>query len=261
MQKTVGSNTYDARVYPNFTAYMNGVLVAFWEPQLVVADNALETAYESYAKAYELDPKSASKVKEGIESIANEFRKNADNFFALQNYAKTGYSFEKSYDVLLHPAVNSIDTVSLYYAGMFYTFANEFDKGAELLEKALGYGYEADGDTYYYLYFCYVGREQNEKAKDILTEGIKKYPGNTRIVEGLVGIYSVVEGSDPSDIIPLVMESVEKEPDNALLWSGLGGIYLKLKDFPQAISAYQQALDIAPDDFYNQFRRGYTAIE
>lgn len=258
--ETVGGQEYDVYDYEYFTGYFTDGLLAFWKPKLSIVDNAYETAFDSYSKAYEIDPKSATKVKPALIQLSNDHKKEAENYYGMQDYGNIARHFEKAYEVQMHPSVNEVDTISIYNAGMFYTFSSEFDKGMKYLEMADDLGYHSDGSVYYFLYYNYYGLDMVDKAKDVLIKGISLYPGNTQIVEALVGIYSVTD-SDPSEIIDIVKKSIESEPENHLLWGGLGGIYQKMENYDDALGAYQKAVDIEPNDFYNNFRLAYAYIE
>ncbi|MCD8102548.1 MAG: tetratricopeptide repeat protein [Alistipes sp.] len=258
--EVIGGIQYEVYDYPNFTGYFDDGLLSFWKPKLTVIEDAYTEAMKSYEKAYEVDPRAAAKVKAAIDVLANEHKKEAENGFGLQDYGLTADHFARAYEVQMHPAVGEVDTNSVYNAGMFYTFSGDFEKGAKYLELADQYDYHMDGDVYYFLYHSYYGQDLSDKAKDILTKGISLYPSNTKIVEGLIGIYSVTE-SDPKEIVDIVKKSIDAEPDNHLLWGGLGGIYQKMDEFDEAIAAYQKAVSLAPDDFFNQFRLAYAYIE
>ena len=62
---------YDAWVYPYYTAYLQDDKVKTWKQTQTVYDGAIEKALESYDKACEIDPKSASKVKDGLQQISD----------------------------------------------------------------------------------------------------------------------------------------------------------------------------------------------
>lgn len=257
----IGQDEYAVYIYPDVKVYLNADgKVMFWVPLTTVEQGAFDKAYDAYAKAYEVDNKSASRVKEGILNLANEYKKVGDNLFSQRQFEQTADNFAKAFDIQMHPAVNQVDTAILYNAGLFYTFANDFTKAEQYLEKALSYGFEADGDVYFYLYHAYYGQNKSDKAMDILQRGIRKYPANASIIEGLVTLYSNTEGVDPSEIVPMVLKAIDEEPNNYLLWSGLGGVYDKLGQFDKAIEAYQKSVDIAPDDFVNNYRLGYAYV-
>lgn len=247
--------------YDNFIVYLLGNAVYSWTQTLEIEPNALETAFDAYAKAYELDAKSEANVKTGIMEIADQYKQIAQNLFDLQKLGDSGDAFLHSYQVQMHPAVNVIDTASIYNAGFLNTFAQKFDKGIESLELAKKYEYESDGDLYYYMFHCYYGLEDNVSAKNILTEGIARYPGNTRIVEGLLGIYTTTEEGDPKEIIPIVEKSIADDPENIELWNGLGRIYDQLGDEDKSIESFEHAVGIDPLNFSTNFNLGFMYIK
>lgn len=256
----VGGVQYKTLTYPNFIIYTMGEVADFWIPTLVIKEGALETAFDAYKKAYELDPKSVSKIKPGMEEVANAYKMEIEGHYRMEEYPETAEIFRKAYEVQLHPAVGVIDTLSLYNTGMFYTFASEFEKGAKYLEDAISYSYENNGDAYYFLFHCYYGLKDYAKAKEVLNAGIQKYPANNNIIESLITLYTTTDG-DPKEIIPLVQASIDKDPNNPALWNGMGGIYYKLGDNEKAFEAFQKALDLDPNDTYNYLRVGSMYVE
>ena len=63
-KETLNGTEYDAWVYPYFTAYVKDNKVVTWKQSKWVLKDAPKKAIEAYNKAYELDPKTAEKVKE-----------------------------------------------------------------------------------------------------------------------------------------------------------------------------------------------------
>lgn len=57
--------------YPYFVAYERDGKIVAWKQLQQIKEGALDTAIEAYNKAYELDPKQASRIKTGLEQIAN----------------------------------------------------------------------------------------------------------------------------------------------------------------------------------------------
>lgn len=265
--ETLDNVAYTTYVYDDFRAALNAEgLVAFWIPTTVIVENPLQEAYRSYLKAYELDSGSgtANKVKAGIETMANELKKQGDNYFARKNYKQTADDFSMAYEILLHPAVGAdakeLNSLS-YNAGQFYVLAYEFPRARKFLDEALAKGYEEDGDIYFFLYFAYYGNDMEDRAVELLEQGVKKYPNNPKLIERLVEVYNDREGYDPRDIIPLVQNAIDMEPGNHLLWGGLGGIYLHLKDYDKAAESFGKAVELSPNDFVNNYRLGYLHVE
>lgn len=116
------------------------------------------------------------------------------------------------------------------------------------------------GDTYYYLNICQAGEGKNAEAKETLMEGIKAFPMNTKLVEGLLSVYAAT-GEDPNTIIPIVEEAIQKDPKNPELYAGLGRVYDKLGQADKSIEAFNHALSLAPEDFGTNFNIGLMLIK
>lgn len=258
--QVIGGKQYIALTYPNFVAYTDGNYLLFWKPTLVVKEGALDTAFDAYAKAYDMNPKLAPRVKTGILELANEYKKDANNYYSLNEFKNAAEAFGKAYEMQLHPAVNEIDTLAAYNAGTFYTLVGDYDNGLKFLNEASKYSYDNDGNLHYLLYHNYYGRQDFEKAREILQEGLRLYPGNTSIVESLVSLYTTTD-DDPKEIIPIVEQSIAKEPDNPTLWNGLGGIYYKLGDMQKSVEAFEKACELDPNDYMNYLRVGSVYID
>jgi len=60
--------------------------------------------------------------------------------------------------------------------------------------------------------------------------------------------------SEPEKAEALLKEAIDLDPDNVQSYKKLGLVYLKLKDYPKAIEAYQRAAELdpgSPDAFFN----------
>ena len=128
------------------------------------------------------------------------------------------------------------------------------------MSAALKDGLAKGGDTYYYLNLCYAGEGKNAEAKQVLMDGIKAYPMNSKLVEGLLSVYAAT-GEDPNEIIPLVHEAIQNDPKNPELYAGLGRVYDKLGQPDKSIEAFKQALALAPDDFATNYNIGLMLIK
>ncbi|MDE5814700.1 MAG: tetratricopeptide repeat protein, partial [Alistipes sp.] len=270
--ETIGNVTYETWVYPYFTAYFqNGKLFA-WKETSKVYKNSVEKAFEAYSKAYELDPKSASKVKEGLTQLINYCKQLGDVNYATHNFAEAGKAFAQAYEMETHPAYNNPEPILLYSAGVSMTVDGSehpasFKKGAEYLERAIDAGYsDEEGRIYYYLFHCYYGqREENPdmliKSKDALLAGIAKYPKNDLILQGLMQLYTSEKNvGDPADLVSLIDNAIADDPTNIDLWFGRGRIFYALKNFDESIASFQKVTEIKPDYFEGQFYLGLFYI-
>jgi tetratricopeptide (TPR) repeat protein len=262
--KKVGRKQYTTYVYPDIEVFIDvDGKVAAWNVKTHIAENELDEAVAAYEKAYELDNRTAARTKDNMQLISDAYKMAGANFLAFENYDQTAVCFDKAYKVSTSPILNTPDAAAAYNAGYLYTIAKEFDKGLPLLQDAEKLGYEANGDLYYNMFFCYYYSQSQDvdKAKEVLFMGLEKYPDNDNIVEGLMSLYTAT-GDDPQEIIPILEKSINDNPENGRLWGGLGRFYDKLGNREEAIKAYSKAIELMPDDFRANFNLGllYTKI-
>ena len=276
-QETLGeegnTKTYEVWVYPYFRAYVLDGKIAAWKLTQRVADGLVETAIESYAKAYELVPKSADRVKAGLKQISDFCSQEGNVNLELGDFKAAADAFGLAYAAQAVPAYGGADPELLYYAGYLETVNGSkdpasFAKGAEYLEKAIEEGYEGEeGLSYYYLFYCYYGQKDADpanlqKAKQTLLTGLDKYPKSQRILDGLMSLYTSEEGlGDPADLISRFDAAIAEDPDNVDMWFGLGRIYAALKNNDECIVAFKKVAELAPDVFDGYFWTGYFYVE
>ena len=276
-QETLGeegnTKTYEVWDYPYFRAYVLDGKIAAWKLTQRVADGLVETAIESYAKAYALDPKSADRVKAGLKQISDFCSQEGNVNLELGDFKAAADAFGLAYAAQAVPAYGGADPELLYYAGYLETVNGSkdpasFAKGAEYLEKAIEEGYEGEeGLSYYYLFYCYYGQKDADpanlqKAKQTLLTGLDKYPKSQRILDGLMSLYTSEEGlGDPADLISRFDAAIAEDPDNVDMWFGLGRIYAALKNNDECIVAFKKVAELAPDVFDGYFWTGYFYVE
>ncbi len=266
--ETLAGKEYEAWVYPYFTAYVSGGKVVTWVQNDLVKENAAQTALEAYNKAYEIDNGQAEKVKAGIQQLVDFHSQVGNTNLDAARYAAAADGYKAAYEAQSAPAYGKADATLLYYAGYLRTMdgpnnAASFVQGAELLNAALAAGYEdADGGIYYYLFHCYYGQKDNDKAmvmkaKESLLTGIEKFPKNERILEGLMQLYTSEEGvGDPADLVVMFDKQLAETPDNVDLWFGRGRIFYTLKNFDEAIVSFKKVVELKPDLYEGQFFLG-----
>ena len=257
--ETINGVTYSKWSYPDFDVYLENGVVSFWSVKKVVVEDALAKAAAAYNKAYELDNSTAEKVAEGLGKVVDGYKQDASNFFELRQFIPTAEAFAAAFDLQRHPTLNRMDTASCYYAGYIYTLGKKFDLGEKYLKEAIDYGYESEGDAYYYQFHSYYGQKKMDEAKQILLAGVTKYPKNSQILEMLISLYAET-GEDPHDIIPYVQKGIENDPNNPELWSGLGRVYDKLGDNQKALEAFGKAVGLTPDDFNANFNYALMVV-
>ncbi len=272
----VNGSPYTEMVYPWFKLYVADGKIATWIPTQQVKDEDLAAvALASYNKAYELDNKSRDKVMEGLKQIENYYSQSGNVNMNAGRYGEAAYDFASAYAVQESPAFTGEKNPSyLYYAGYLYVVdgsehKESFAKGADALNKALEAGYtDAEGNIYYYIYHAYFGQTDSpvraanmQRAKNMLMEGLAKFPKNDRIIEGLINVYTAESSvGDPSELIEMVDGALQRDPKSKDLWFGRGRIFFSLKNYEESIASFKKVVEIDPKDAQAMFYIGYFYI-
>lgn len=256
----LGGTVYTVYSYEHFKAYVKGGRLEFYIPVTVVDAKALDKAYDAFAKAYEIDSKSAKKVAAGMNNVHNRSLENGSAYYSLKEFKVAADEFRRAYKTSAHPSVNSIDTVSLFYAGFLGTIAGDYAMALKDLDAALALGYEAAGETYYYKFHCQYNLGNEADALETLKYAVGKYPNNDSIIEGLLMMYSSGD-EDPTNLIPMVLNAIEQNPTNPGLYLGLARVYDKLEQEDNAIEAARKAAELNPGDFFAHYFEGFFIVK
>ncbi len=278
---TMGSREMDLYNYPYFKLYVVDGKVASWTEikAKAVAPNAVKAAMASYAKAMEIDPNSADKVKKGLEALINYYKLQGNLAIELNDMKAGSVAYTQVADLQAAPGYEAVDPMMLFYAGYMLTVDGDttpasFPKGEVLLNRALKSGYneiedankevkdKERGNIYYYLFHCAYGvREQKpekmQDAKKYLEAGISKYPANEKIFEGLLQLYTAEKDmGDPSELLGTIEKTIEREPNNYNAWFGRGRIYFAMKDYEECIKSFEKVVEIEPTLFEGNYYLG-----
>ena len=265
---TIGEVNYEAWVYPYFTAYLKDGKVATWKQTQWVVKDAPVKAIEAYNKAYELDPKTATKVKNGLQQVSDLCSQIGNAGLDSGDYTGASDAYATAYAAQESPAYGGGDPALLYYAGYLRTVDGStnpasFALGAKYLNEALEKNYaDEEGNIYYYLFHCYYGQREADKAnllkaKDALLTGIEKFPKNERTLDGLMQLYTTEEGvGDPADLVAMIDQAIANNPQSVDLWFGRGRIFYALKDYDQSIESFKKVVELKPDLFEGNYYLG-----
>lgn len=267
-QETLNGVQYTAWVYPWFTAYIKDNKVATWKQTKWVIKDAPRKAIEAYNKAYELDPKSADKVKQGLQQVSDFCSQVGNAGIDSGDYTGAADAYVTAYEAQSSPAYGKADPALLYYAGYLLTVdgannAESFVRGGNYLQQAIDQGYaDEEGNIYYYLFHCYYGQKAADqenvmKSKQALLTGIEKFPKNERILDGLMQLYTSEEGvGDPADLVARIDKAIADNPTNVDLWFGRGRIFYALKDYDKSIESFEKVVELKPDLFEGNYYLG-----
>ena len=243
--------------------------VLAWKIKKEVLPNAYETAKEAFSKAYELDPASAQKVNDALNTLINHYSQLGSVSLDITEYETAIDAYMKAVSLQQHPSIGKEDSRYYFFAGQLAAFlgakdAKYFVDGEKYLIKAKELGYtDEQGNLYYFLFHCYYGqraadKENLLKAKSALLEGIEKYPRNERIMEGLIQLYTSEEGiGDPAELVDRIDKMLTEKQDNPDLWFARGQVFFKLKNFDECINSFLKINELKPNDYDTNFYLGY----
>jgi tetratricopeptide (TPR) repeat protein len=226
-----------------------------------------------------MDPKLGSKIASNAATLANALAIQGD-MISQNKPAEAAHNFELAYRAQQIVPEAKANPANLYNAGLLITIyasgvegeeaVAAFAKGETLLNEALAAGYNDEtGNIYYYLFHCYYGqREAKDRmeclnnAKNVLLTGIKLYPKNTNILDGLMNLYTLEDGvGDPAEILTMIEEALAENPTNYDMWFGRGRVYFALKNFDECLNSFKKCAEIRPDEFDSNYYVGYFIIE
>ena len=100
------------------------------------------------------------------------------------------------------------------------------------------------------------------KAKEALLTGIKLFPKNNTILDGLMQFYTAEQGvGDPAELTEMIEASLQGDPTNYDLWFGRGRVYNAIKNFDECIKSFEKCAELRPEAFDANFYLGYFIIE
>lgn len=265
--------------YEYVDVYVVNGMIEGWDQKKAIKENLAETAIASYAKAYEMDPKTESKVAAGVLNLANSLSIQADALNNMGKVAEAAAAFELAFRAQqVVPAIKA-DPNNLYNAGMLTTMhaatlqgeeaLAAFNKGEKIFADALAAGFKDEsGNIYYYIFHCFYGQKEKNrdeylaKAKEALLTGIKLYPKNTTILDGLMQFYTAEEGvGDPAELTGMIEASLKEDPTNYDLWFGRGRVYNAMKQYDECIKSFEKCVELRPEEFEPNFYTAYFIIE
>ena len=273
----LNGKVFTEHVYPWVKIYTADGKVATWIVTQAVKEGDLAgEAVASFKKAYELDAKQAAKVGDGLAKVENYYSTMGNVCLDAGMAAQAAQYYMSAYATQNTPGYKGdVKNDYLYYAGYLYvvdgsTNPDSYVKGAEVLNKALEAGYtDADGFIYFYLFHAYYGQKDSsvrvanmQRAKQVLMEGMAKFPANTRIIEGLISIYTDPENpvGDPSELVAMVDGALAKDPQNKDLWNGRAIMFNSMKNYDEAINSFAKVVELDPKDAQAAFNLGLLHI-
>jgi tetratricopeptide (TPR) repeat protein len=143
------------------------------------------------------------------------------------------------------------DTLTYYVLGLAAQNAENYDLALESLNKFLARGGKGR-DAYVIMYQIYHGpKEDQNKALEIVQEGLKKNPGNPDLSKLEIGL--LIDMDRVAEAKGGLEAGIKREPDNKVFHFYLGYVNSKLENWDDAKKEFETALKLDPDYFDAQY--------
>ena len=240
----------------NYYYAANGVLQIIEVTQPIYPD-ALEQAMHAYVTAQSLDEKGSKKkdLALAFQTISGKFVEEAYNAYTFNNLEKASYYFGMAAEASLQEPYASVDTSSVYNAGLTAYMIGDIPRAKKYFEQSVALGYYGeDGDAYAKL--ADIADKSGDKAlcRQYLEEAFMKFPQSQGVLIGLINYY-INSGENTDRLFELISAAKANEPNNASLYYVEGNVNLQLGRAEDAIAAYEKCSEINPE-----YEFGYIGI-
>lgn len=251
----VSGKPHKKYVFDNYDIYVdeNGS-VAFWNTKNEFRPNALNGAFEALKKAYEIDPGTfSSKGYIVATNLLNRFNTSGMNLYNLDQKAKAADLFVKAAET--NQMLGTVDSVMIYYAGIAYNEAGEYDKALEYLNKAKEIGYDQQGGVDSYIAYIQMQQGKTEDAVATLEAATTKYPTNNQLVTQLIDLYVQTKRS-PDKVVAMLDKAKELDPSNGALYMLEGTLWEQMGESEKAEAAFIEATKVDPENYIGYMNAG-----
>ena len=222
-----------------------------------LAPNALEIVYESLMncmknESYLNDNK--QEIYQRVGSVMNSYYTKGADDYNTGNFAEAAPMFKKAYDIA--KSLGSTDANDmLNLAATSSLRAENYQQALEYFTELKNSGVD-DVDIYKHLAASYHGLGNEDKAFEMISTGLEKFPGDASMIIEKVNVY-LKQGKGEEAINDLV-ELQKLDPNNASILFILGTIYgdenNDVYNSDKAIEYYEEAIKVNPnyyDAIYN----------
>ena len=225
--------------------------------------DCLEKAYQALENCIKADPgyakDNAQEVYPRIAAIAVNFFQDGVNNFNNKAYPEAAVKFRKSYDISKNGAAP--DTSALVNTALAYQYAKMFDEAIVNYNdlKALGYN---NVDLYKNLAACYLGKDDEANAINVIEEGMQKFPGDAGMIIEKVNLF--LKQGKGDEALNDLNRLAELDPNNPSILFVLGTIYgddtHAIYNPDKAIEYYTQIININPEHYDAVYNLGALYI-
>lgn len=214
-------------------------------------ENPMLTSVEAFKKGYAVSDKYDGEIKESIYRNKMQVENITGMLYQAGNFGEAMNLYD--FQVKLSDAINEIDTLSMFNAGVCAEKAEKYELAAARYKDCAKYGYRAP-EIYAIASSMLRKAGKVAEAKEIIAEGRKKYPSDRAMLLELVNT-NLDEGNSVAAEQSL-QEAIAADPNNKQLYYTIGTIYLDLKQNDKAEAALNKAIELDPNYADAQYQLG-----
>ena len=244
------------------TIYQN-ILQSGDEALLAKAPNATEAVYESLMKCMENQSflnDNKQEIYQRVASVMNSYYTMGADDYNMGKFAEAAPNFKKAYDISKQLGSNDANDM-LNLAATSCLRAEDYNTALEYYTTLKNDGVD-DVDIYKHLAAAYHGLGNEEKAFEMINDGLAKYPGDAAMIIEKVNVY--LKQGKGEEAINDLMELNTLDPNNASILFILGTIYgdenNDVYNSDKAIEFYEEAIKVKPDYYDAVYNLGAMYI-
>lgn len=209
--------------------------------------NQLYLAISSYETSRRID--NGSRLNRQLApryvQLSNEFKKKGERLFKEEKYPEALRAFEQALKINEGPVLKApIDKELMFNTALAAYESGNPEKAIDHLQTLHEKRYSPN--TTHLLFNLYIEKEDITSAEQVLTEGIRDYEENETLVMLLAELF--FEKGNIEEAIGMLDTAASENPSEYSFHFTKGLIYQKTEQYPLAIEAYKQAIEIAPDE-------------
>ncbi len=217
-------------------------------------------ALKSYKKALLLDKKgrNANSIKIKLTLMENDFMNQAVEAFNNEDYARALQSFEqilemKQLPVMKADALNDIDTVIIFNAGLAAFNDKNYEKAIQFYTEAAKHGYNG-GRSFSLLSKAQLENKDTLAAIKTLNDAFEKYPTDNSVLVEMINIY--INTKKTNEAMKYLNLAIEQDPANASYYFARGSLLDGMNNQEDAIKSYEKAIELSKENYDAYYNLG-----
>ena len=177
--------------------------------------------------------------------LANDFQKSGDKNYKEKHYQAALKAYEQALEIIQsHILEAKPDSNLIYNTALAAYQVKAWDKATEYLTRLHNTGWSPDAS--FLLYTVCLQKEDTSAAEKILSESIDKYKDNEDMVLLLADLY--YRENKIGNAVSTLDTALSRNPSKYIYPYTKGLIKENIQQYAEAIDAYKQALELAPDE-------------